>query len=267
MPSNEESPIGCDVSKATELLQLAADFGLDCVGIGFNVCGQRLGLFDSMIECAAQLFAIGRSMGLEMKVLNLGGGFPSVLSSKFLSFEQICERLNASLDYYFPNCDDIEIMATPGRFFASPVFSLATRIIDALEVDASQITNDDFDAGQRAFVYKISEGYYGAFGCSVMPNCEPKCHPLFEDSIDDNQSQLFYGAIQGPQNDDEFDVVQKQCRFRQMNVNDWLVWPSMGSYSMGNCESLDDEPCSSPEIYYFSNKNNWYASLCLIIIW
>lgn len=140
----EESVIGCDVSNAPELLQLAADFGLDCVGVGFNLCTQRPGLFDSIIECAAQLFAIGRSMGLNMRLLNLGGGFPSPLSQHVPSFEQLSEQINVSLNYYFPpeKCQDIAIIATPGRYFASSVFSLATRIVDKVETDASQITKD-----------------------------------------------------------------------------------------------------------------------------
>jgi ornithine decarboxylase len=140
----EDSVVGCDVSNAPELLQLAADFSLDCVGVGFNLCSMRPGLFDSIIECAAQLFAIGRSMGLNMRVLNLGGRFPSPLEQKLPSFEQLCEQINISLDYYFPpeQYKNIAIIATPGRYFASSVFSLATRIVDKVELDASQITND-----------------------------------------------------------------------------------------------------------------------------
>ena len=252
----DEEPIGCEVSKAPELLQLAADFGLDCVGVGFNVCSQRPALFESMIECAAQLFAIGHSMGLQMSVLNLGGGFPSLLSTQTPSFEQICEQLNISLDYYFPPAANVEIIATPGRFFASSIFSLATRIVNKVEIDASQVTNDDFDSGERAFNYTINEGYYGPFGCRVMPNCEPKCLPLFGD-MNNEGDKLFYGSVLGPLND-EFDVVQKQCRLTEMHVGDWLFWPNMGSYTMNNCDSLDiDDPCTAPEIYYFSKENDW----------
>lgn len=253
---DEESIVGCDVSSAPELLQLASDFGLDCVGIGFNLCTQRPGLFDSIIECAAKLFAIGRSMGLDMQVLNLGGGFPSPLSQNVPSFSQLSEQINISLDYYFPQeqYGNLSIIATPGRYFASSVFSLATRIVDKLETDASQITNDDFDAGQRAFVYKISEGYYGAFNCNVVPNCFPQCLPLFSE-LDD--SQLFHGSIHGPAINDEFDVVQKQCQLRQMNVGDWLLWNNMGMYTMNNSDSLDDEPCAAPQVYYFSKDSDW----------
>jgi ornithine decarboxylase len=258
--NNSEEQLGCEVSKAPELLQLATDFGLDCVGVGFNVCSQRPALYDSMIECAAQLFAFGNSIGLRMSVLNLGGGFPSLISTQIPSFEQISEQLNISLDYYFPPTSNVEIIATPGRFFASSIFSLATRIVNKAEIDASQITNDDFDAGQRGFVYTINEGYYGPFGCRMMPNCEPKCLPLFADSNTESD-QLFYGSVNGPLND-EFDVVQKQFQLRQMTIGEWLIWPNMGAYSMNNCDSLDaDDICTVPEIYYYSKENDWkYAS-------
>ena len=252
--SGDESVFGCDVSEAPELLQLASDFGLDCIGIGFNLCAQRLGLFDSIFEYAARLFAIGRSMGLNMQVMNLGGGFPSPFSRHSPSFEQICEQTNTSLDYYFPSEEyqNMSIIATPGRFFASSVFTLATRIVDRFETDASQITNDDFDANRPGFIYKISEGYYGPFGCSIVPNCYPECLPLFEDET----SELFYGRIHGPSINDEFDVVQEQCQLRQLMPGEWLLWDNMGSYSIKNADSLD-EPCTNPQVYYFSNDSEW----------
>jgi ornithine decarboxylase len=249
MNEADETPLGCEVSKAPELLQLAADFGLDCVGLGFDVCGQRPALFDSMLECAAQLFEFGRSIGLEMSVLNLGSGFPNIFTRETVTFEYTCHCLNAAIDYYFPPSANVEIIATPGRFFATSIFSLATRIVDKLTIDASEITNDDFDAGQTGFVYKISEGYYGPFA-----NCEPKCLPLFADM---SNTELFYGAVHGPLND-AFDVVQKQCQLRQMAVGDWLVWQNMGSYTMNNCDSLDaEDACDVPEVYYFSKENDW----------
>jgi diaminopimelate decarboxylase len=255
---DEESVIGCDVSKAPEILQLAADFELDCVGVSFNICSQRPGLFDSIFECAAQLFAIGRSMGLNMHVLNLGSGFPSPFAQVSPSFDQICDQINISLDYYFPQekNQNVAIIATPGRCFVSSVYSLATRIVDKIETDASEITNDDFDAGQQAFIYKLSEGYYGPFGCRVVPNCNPECLPLFAELEEDQSPDLFYGRIHGPTND-ELDVVQKQCQFKQMNAGDWLLWSNMGAYSMNNAESLDDEPCAAPQVYYFSKDSEW----------
>lgn len=134
---DEESALGCDTSKAGELLQLAFDLGLDCVGVSLNLCTQRLGLFDSIIAYAAQLLFIGRSIGLDMKILNLGGGFPSPLLPGIPSFDQICQQINISLDYYFPQeqCPEVEIIVTPGRYFVSSVFTLATRIIGKLETD------------------------------------------------------------------------------------------------------------------------------------
>jgi len=133
---------------------------------------------------------------------------------------------------------------------------LATKIIDKVEVDASQITNDDFDADQTGYIYKINEGYYGAFGCQVMPNCEPKCLPLFADMTNGNE-QLSYGKIVGP-TADEFDVVQDQCQLKQMDIGSWLIWQNMGAYTMNNCASLDDDDsCDAPEIHYFANEHEW----------
>jgi ornithine decarboxylase len=90
-----------------------------------------------------------------------------------------------------------------------------------------------------------------------VPNCYPECLPLFSELDGDQASELYYATINGPETNDEFDVVQQRCQLRQMNVGDWLLWDNMGSYTLNNAESLDDEPCATPQIYYFSKDSDW----------
>ncbi|KAI6178707.1 Ornithine decarboxylase [Aphelenchoides besseyi] len=262
--TDSSATLGCDLTDAASLLTTAANYGLNCVGIGFtlgsDVC--RAASYEQAIEIASQLFVVGSSLGFHMNVLNLGGGFPSPYSSGFALFESICSQINSALNYYFPSehCDELQIIATPGRFFAASIFSLVTNIVEKSEVDASAITNDDFDAGQRGFVYRINEGYYGPFGCRSVDNCDPKCSPLFESDVNVATKDLFYGSVMGPDfGDSRFDTVQPQCHFRQMSEGEWLFWENLGAYSMNNCEMLDDTDggCLQPQIFYFANEMAW----------
>ena len=266
MSTNIEDPateLGCTFEDACEILQKAADMQANICGISFNIgssCRDPT-VYYSAIQTCSELFTIGKSYGLQMNVVNVGGGFSNASLNKysdFASFVEICNEINAALDYYFPveNFDDLRVIAQPGRFFAGEAFLLSTCIIGKEAVDLSDVTHDNFDAGSQAYIYQINEGYYGAFGCSNVPNCNPECIPLFENEADHSSSLQFYGNVIGPSLD-EYDIAQSMCHLRQMNVGEWLTWPSMGAYSRNNRASLGDVDIPSPAVYYYCNTDDY----------
>lgn len=248
--------MGCEVEVAAELLQLGVASGANIVGISFNLgSGVRPSLYATAIEACASLFELGLALGLPMNVLNLGCGFSSLDEN----FPVVCTYINDSLDYYFPveRFPRLRILATPGRFFAGSVFSLVTSIIGRRSIDLSNITNDDFDAGQEAFIYQTNEGYYGGFGCRVNA-IEPECVPLFDNYMDKFTSEHVYGSVIGPSLD-SLDVIQSICRFRPLSAGDWLMWNNMGAYSLNNRGSLCDDVDThkNPMVFYFTTENQW----------
>jgi hypothetical protein len=71
-----------------------------------------------------------------------------------------------------------------------------------------------------------------------------------------------YGTVIGQMGfeDEETDIVQTICHFRQLNVGDWLIWTGIGAYSFGNRGTIDDDKDfdgNSPAIFYFASKDNW----------
>ncbi|CAD5206955.1 unnamed protein product [Bursaphelenchus okinawaensis] len=251
-PNEEDlsSTFGCCLEESPELLQTAFDLGLNVIGIGFTIGNGKTSprMFDSSIEIASQLFDIGEKIGHDMRILNVGGGFESASCH----FEAVANYINNALVEHFSHRLNLEVMATPGRFFAASVFSLVTNITERDEVDASDITNDDFDAGNKAFVYRTNEGYYGPFGC-INRNSTPECHPLFE-TLD---KDMYCTSVMGPTTD-EFDRIMPTCQLRQLAIGDWLLWSNMGAYSLGNNASLDSELCEQLPIYYVKDKTYWY---------
>lgn len=246
------------VEDAPELLQTAANSGANVVGISFNMGSGcvRPALYSSAIEVASRLFQLGGQLGFQMQVLNIGCGFSNLNQH----FQKNCAYINDALDFYFAaeNFPRLRIIATPGRFFASSVFSLVTNITGRRSVDLSMITNDDFDNGREAFIYQTNEGYYGGFGCRLNANIEPECTPLFDHYLDNFSNEHIYGSVVGPTLDDS-DVIQPICRFRPMATGDWLMWRNMGAYSMNNRGSLDDvdEDYRAPIIFYFTFQTQW----------
>lgn len=272
---------GCQPEKAPALLQLAAELGLRCCGVSFTVgvdCAHRRpqAMYAQAIEWAVQLFGIGAAIGHQMRVLNIGNVW-----SEAEHFPELCVHINQQLALHgFDDCgagngkSSLRVMATPGRFLAASVFSLITNVVDKRPVDASAVTNNDFDSGTQAFLYQINEGYYSAFGCRIMANCEPQCTPLFDDNNDantfssqqqqENEMERVYGTVIGPMGleDPETDTIQPMCHFRQLNIGDWLIWADMGAYTFGNDASLDDDgledsPSGSPAIFCFASRRNW----------
>lgn len=279
---NDEDPstaLGCDPADAAELLRLAFDLGLRVVGLGFSVGSQEEGAtsgpcagrpYAAALEKSARLLRLGQRCGHEMRLLSVGGGFPSQRGA----FEKTAALLNRALDEHLPAAEfpALELIATPGRFFASAVFSLCTSIIDRDPVDASHITEDDFDLGKPGFVYRTNEGFYGAFNCQLR-NARPECAPLFDEELPaslehddepprittDEPADIFCTSVLGPSRDDDFDVVQRQCRMRRLSVGDWLLWNNMGAYSMRNAGSLelDADEEDTPPVYYFTDNHFW----------
>lgn len=237
--------------ESPELLQTAADLGLHCVGIGFHIGkgDMKADVFDKAIHYASQLFQYGRQIGHNMQVLNLGGGFESDVT-----FECLARSINQSLINYFDD-SKVEIIATPGRFFASSVFSLVTNITEKVAVDVSHLTNDDFDAGKEGFVYHTNKGYYGPFGC-INKNTAPQCNPLFDNGNLLDEEDQFLTSVRGPTSD-EFDIIQTECKLQQLYVGDWLIWLDMGAYSLQNNASLADDFEEQLPIYYVNSNSIW----------
>ena len=270
-PDSDPEYPGCDISEAAELLRAAHEIG-NCVGLAFDLRGARCNSSSSSVELYAraienigEIFEYGRQFGMSLKWLNIGGGF----ANNAKNFEQTCAQINDALDYYLPEKQfpNLRIVATPGRFFAASAFSLATKIMGRRSVDASMVTNDDFDTGNEAFIYQTNESYYGSFGCRIEAHCEPECSPLFENYLDKVSSQHMYASVVGPcAEEDPFDVLQALCRFRPCAVGEWLLWRNMGAYSLNNTTTLEDanindsygiKSVTTPSIFYFSSHDDW----------
>ena len=70
---------GCELDMARDLMLSAADLGLDPHGISFHVGSQQMdpSRWEMAIGRTAMVFSDLREAGLELKMINLGGGFPA----------------------------------------------------------------------------------------------------------------------------------------------------------------------------------------------
>jgi ornithine decarboxylase len=70
---------GCESSMAPDVLRHAQAFGLVPYGISFHVGSQQtnIGAWDKALEQASSIFRTLRAEGIELGMVNLGGGFPT----------------------------------------------------------------------------------------------------------------------------------------------------------------------------------------------
>ena len=70
---------GCQTDMAMDLLVLAKELGLEPYGISFHVGSQQanLGAWDAALSMAAGVFREMATRGIELKMVNMGGGFPT----------------------------------------------------------------------------------------------------------------------------------------------------------------------------------------------
>jgi len=176
---------GAPVADVRRLLTVAREIGVQVLGVSYHVGsgnGNAASFADAVDEARAA-FDVAESMGMRMKVLDIGGGFPgSTLGSdltvegeevgaagkkavdsenpysKHPSFRVIATAVAAALDKHFPVGCGVTLIAEPGRFFVKSSHTLAVNIV------GKRTTADEASAKPR-FNYYVNDGLYGSFNC------------------------------------------------------------------------------------------------------
>src|SRR6266702_1210865 len=113
------SKFGCDAGEAVDLIEAAFRQGLVVEGLSFHVGSQCTNFqnFVQALNAAAAVMRESRSRGHEIKILDIGGGFPAPYNKHVRPFPELARVINAEIDRLFaPN---IQILAEPGRFLVA----------------------------------------------------------------------------------------------------------------------------------------------------
>lgn len=106
---------GCSFAMAGDLLVRARGLGLDACGISFHIGSQQTDLaqWDRVLGQIAVLFAEVKARGVDLRLVNLGGGFPSRYQQDVPSVEAYGAHVMAAVRQHFPVLP--ELIAEPGR--------------------------------------------------------------------------------------------------------------------------------------------------------
>jgi len=121
---------GCDADLAIELMCRAADDGLKPAGVSFHVGSQQrdLAQWDVAIERAAMVFSALGARGVELEMVNIGGGFPARYRQDIEPMENYGEAIRASIVQHFGNRPP-RIIAEPGRSIAGDAGIIQTEVV------------------------------------------------------------------------------------------------------------------------------------------
>ena len=123
------SKFGALPGEAVDLIAFAHNNKLEVEGLSFHVGSQCTNLknYSQALQLAVGVFSEARARGFDLKLLDIGGGFPAPYDDEVPPFKKLAKMLNSELDRLFP--EPIEILAEPGRFLVATAATAVAQII------------------------------------------------------------------------------------------------------------------------------------------
>ena len=130
---------GCDLEMAADLLVKARELGLDAHGVSFHVGSQQTdpNQWDVALGKTKLLFTTLTERGIDLKMINLGGGFPARYKKRVPGTERYGDAIMKAVTKHFGNATP-QLIIEPGRGVAGDA-----GVIQAEVVLVSRKTYDD----------------------------------------------------------------------------------------------------------------------------
>jgi ornithine decarboxylase len=179
---------GCSPEMAVDLLRQAKSLGLDPYGVSFHVGSQqtKVDQWDSAIERAAKMFWALAETDINLRMINVGGGFPAKYRGDVPGVAQYANAVMGAITQHFGN-DLPEIIIEPGRSLVGDAGVIHSEVV----LISRKVENDEkrwvyLDVGKfnglaetmdEAIRYRIKTPYEGtgvATGPVVLagPTCD-----------------------------------------------------------------------------------------------
>jgi ornithine decarboxylase len=215
------SKFGALPGEAADLISFAHNNNLVVEGLSFHVGSQCTNPenYVKAIGLAADIFAEAKSRGFDLKLLDIGGGFPADYDDTVPAFRTLARTINAELDRLFPA--PIEILAEPGRFLvASAVTSVAKIIGKAVR------------GGKLC--YYIDDGVYHTFSGIIFDHCQ---YHLKSFKPGPTQTCSVFGPTC-----DALDTISLAEQLPDLEIGDYLYSENIGAYSSASSTYFNGFP-------------------------
>lgn len=121
---------GCEIDMAYDLLVQSHKLNLIPYGVSFHVGSQQTDptQWDKPICQTAMLFSALKQVGIELQMINLGGGFPGSYQSEILDVKNYTNAITKSMHSYFGN-NLPEMMLEPGRSLVADAGVIQSEVV------------------------------------------------------------------------------------------------------------------------------------------
>lgn len=209
---------GAARENALDLMLKAKEAGLDMAGIAFHVGSQTVSAepYLHALDIARELFEEAKAAGLELRILDIGGGFPIPEPKVKFNLPEMLQQINARLDEDFPN---IEIWSEPGRYICGTAVNLITSVIGVTE------------RGGQPW-YFLDEGLYGTFSGVIFDQWDFKL-------ISFKKGEERVAATFAGPSCDSLDIMFRGRMTAPLEVGDLLLVPACGAYTSASATTFN----------------------------
>jgi ornithine decarboxylase len=121
---------GTTTETARELMLRAGELGLDPFGLSFHVGSQQTdsSAYEAAIGRVAMLFTDLRDAGVNLRMMNLGGGFPIRYREEVPGIDDFAVAIMRAMTEHFGN-DLPEMLVEPGRFIVGDAGVVSAEVV------------------------------------------------------------------------------------------------------------------------------------------
>jgi ornithine decarboxylase len=204
------SKFGCDPGEAAGLVLEAFRAGLVVEGLSFHV-GSQCTNFDNFVQALNIAAAVRREVlarGHEIKILDIGGGFPVPYDAHVKPLGPLARKINAEIDRLFSK--DMEILAEPGRYLVATAATAIARVIGKA-----------FRDGKTC--YYIDDSVYHTYSGIVFDHCQYRIKAF---KTGEKELATVFG-----QTCDGMDIIAQSEELPKLEIEDLVYSEDIGAYS------------------------------------
>jgi ornithine decarboxylase len=215
------SKFGALPGEAVALMTFAQNNKLEVEGLSFHVGSQctNPANYSQALHLAASIFAEAKTCGFNLKLLDIGGGFPAHYDNAIPPFRRLAKTITAELDRLFP--ESIEILAEPGRFLVATAATAVSQIIGKAVRDGK-------------LCYYVNDGVYHTYSGEIFDHCQYRMR-----SFKKGPTQIC--SVFGP-TCDALDTITLAAQLPDLDMGDLLYSENIGAYSAASSTSFNGFP-------------------------
>lgn len=213
---------GADQKICIDLINYTKKYNLYVEGLSFHVGSQCINV-DNYVQAFKinhDIFRQAEKIGKNLKLLDIGGGFPAPYEEDVPSFESVAKIINENITHYFDD-PEIEIIAEPGRFL------VATAAVTVVEINGKALRDN------KIFYY-VNDGVYNTFSGTIFDHIQYHFKAF-------KTGDLKESAVVGP-TCDALDKISLNEHLPDLNIGDLIYSENTGAYTNASATHFNGFP-------------------------